>query len=75
MGQKFGFPLSREAILPQVKPNLVPRFKDQSFASLIGIVPSRPRELTKVKVNIWWDPSGGPNEESQHVDRLGRRLV
>ena len=41
-------------------------------------VPSRSRGLTKVKVNvkvkvnIWWDPSRGPKEESQQVDHLRR---
>jgi len=50
--------------------NLVPQTAQMN---IIGTVPSRPRALTKVKVNIWWDPSREPREESQQVDCLRHR--
>ena len=38
MWHKFGLPLSRESILPQVKPNPILRFKDQCLAPLVGML-------------------------------------
>ena len=60
---------------------VVPNIADKLKMPVKTDVLSRPRALTKVKVNvkvevnIWLDPSRGPKEESQQVDRLRRRQV
>jgi len=55
------------------------RHLPNKFKSFIYCVPSRPRALTKVKVKVkvkgqrMVGPLKGPKEESQQIDRLGRR--